>query len=55
MRKLNEANKSGAGAKDVNVRLSDIFPRLSWLDPYFSYFHKFSPRKLLQTAKYRVY
>ena len=35
MRKLNEANKSEAGARDVNVRLSDIFPRLSWLDPYF--------------------
>ena len=34
-RKLKEANKSGAGAKDVNVRLSEIFPYLSWLEPYF--------------------
>ena len=34
-RKLKKANKSGAGAKDVNVRLSEIFPYLSWLEPYF--------------------
>ena len=34
-RKLKEANKSGAGAKDVNVRLSAIFPYRSWLEPYF--------------------
>ena len=33
--KLEEANKSGAGAKDVNVRLSEIFLYLSWLEPYF--------------------
>ena len=32
---MKEANKSGAGAKDVNVRLSEIFPYLSWLKPYF--------------------
>ena len=34
-RKLKEANKSGAGAKDVNIRLSEIFLYLSWLEPYF--------------------
>ena len=34
-RKLKEAYKSGAGAKDVNVRLSEIFPYISWLKPYF--------------------
>ena len=34
-RKLKEANKSGAGAEDVNVRLSAIFPYRSWLEPYF--------------------
>ena len=33
--KLKEANKSGTGAKDVNVRLSEIFPYPSWLEPYF--------------------
>ena len=33
--KLKEANKSGPGAKDVNVRLSEIFPYLSWFEPYF--------------------
>ena len=32
---MEEANKSGAGAKDVNVRLSEIFPYLSWFEPYF--------------------
>ena len=34
-RKLKEGNNSGAGAKDVNVRLSEIFLYLSWLEPYF--------------------
>ena len=34
-RKLKEANKNEAGAKDVNVRLLEIFPYLSWLEPYF--------------------
>ena len=34
-RKLKETNKSGAGAKNVNVRLSEIFPYLRWLEPYF--------------------
>ena len=33
-RKLKEASKSGASAKDVNVRLSEVFPYLSWLEPY---------------------
>ena len=33
--KLKEGNNSGAGAKDVNVRLSEIFLYLSWLEPYF--------------------
>ena len=32
---MKEANKSGAGTKDVNVRLSEVFPYLSWLEPYF--------------------
>ena len=34
-RKLKEADKSGAGAKDANVTLSEIFPYQSWLEPYF--------------------
>ena len=27
--------KSGVGAKDVNVKLSENFPYLSWIDPNF--------------------
>ena len=34
-RKLKEANKSRAGAKYVNVRLPEVCPYLSWLEPYF--------------------
>ena len=34
-RKLKEANKNRPGAKDVNVRLSEIFPYLSCLESYF--------------------
>ena len=34
-RKLKKANKSRPGAKDVNVRLSESFPYLSCLEPYF--------------------
>ena len=33
---MKEANKSGAGAKDVTARLSEIFQYLSWLEPYFA-------------------
>ena len=34
-RKLKKANKTGAGTKDLNVRLSEHFPYLSWIVPCF--------------------
>ena len=34
-RKLKTASRSGAGASDVNVELSEMFPFLGWLGPYF--------------------
>ena len=28
-------SKSGAGANDVHIHLSEMFPYLSWLEPHF--------------------
>ena len=34
-RKLKSAMRSGAGANKVKVQLSQMFPFLAWLEPYF--------------------
>ena len=33
-RKLKTSSRSGAGANDVSVELSEMFPFLGWLGPY---------------------
>ena len=34
-RKLKTTMRSGAGTKEVNIRLSELFPYLAWLEPHF--------------------